>query len=264
LPGTVTKLSWKEDLRLSAVVETFKELERSPGQKAEKLCEAILKSGEGGYWRPGERLPSEQDLTTVFPVSLGTVQLALRKLAQQGIIVRRRGDGSRVADVDDTEETDWHIQFLADDGKTFLPVAIHVLSIDEIFESGEWSNFLAPAPAYIQINRVISISDEFNVFSRFYLDGRKFRPILDLSPETLSALTMRRILHDRFNAPTFRVWQNLRFVEIEEPEAAHMRIASGTIGNALEIFGFTYRDEPVSYQEFLIPPNRRKIKISST
>ncbi|SEK50744.1 GntR family transcriptional regulator, histidine utilization repressor [Roseateles sp. YR242] len=52
-----------------------------------------------GRWRPGERLPSESELTQAFGVSRMTVNRALRELHQEGMVVRVQGVGSFVAEL---------------------------------------------------------------------------------------------------------------------------------------------------------------------
>ena len=52
---------------------------------------------ESGRWRPGERLPSEQEIGERFQVSKITVRQALQELAQVGYIRREQGRGTFVA-----------------------------------------------------------------------------------------------------------------------------------------------------------------------
>ncbi len=52
-----------------------------------------------GRWRPGERLPSESELTDTFGVSRMTVNRALRELHQEGLVDRVQGVGSFVAEL---------------------------------------------------------------------------------------------------------------------------------------------------------------------
>lgn len=52
-----------------------------------------------GRWRPGERLPSESELTDSFGVSRMTVNRALRELHQEGMVTRVQGVGSFVAEL---------------------------------------------------------------------------------------------------------------------------------------------------------------------
>ena len=49
-----------------------------------------------GLYAPGEKIPSEQDLTEEFGISRGTVRSALANLASKGLIVRKQGDGTYV------------------------------------------------------------------------------------------------------------------------------------------------------------------------
>src|SRR5579875_1314564 len=49
-----------------------------------------------GRFRPGDRLPPEQELAGMLGVSRGTLRSALRRLEERGEIVRRQGSGTFV------------------------------------------------------------------------------------------------------------------------------------------------------------------------
>ncbi|MFB6603648.1 GntR family transcriptional regulator [Streptomyces noursei] len=51
-----------------------------------------------GHYRPGKRLPSEDELAGAMAASRGTVRQALGELRDAGYVVSRRGSGSYVAD----------------------------------------------------------------------------------------------------------------------------------------------------------------------
>jgi GntR family transcriptional regulator len=57
---------------------------------------SILSGIETGQWRPGDRLPSEDELADRYKVSKITVRQALRELAQLGHIRREQGRGTFV------------------------------------------------------------------------------------------------------------------------------------------------------------------------
>jgi GntR family transcriptional regulator len=57
---------------------------------------SILSGIETGQWRPGDRLPSEDEFAERFKVSKITVRQALRELAQVGHIRREQGRGTFV------------------------------------------------------------------------------------------------------------------------------------------------------------------------
>src|SRR5439155_23470363 len=52
-----------------------------------------------GGWRSGTRLPSERELVHEFGCARMTVQRALRELEEEGLIERRQGSGSYVAEL---------------------------------------------------------------------------------------------------------------------------------------------------------------------
>jgi len=53
-----------------------------------------------GVWRPGDKVPSENELADQFNVSRITVRQALQRLGTLGLIETRRGEGSFVKEVD--------------------------------------------------------------------------------------------------------------------------------------------------------------------
>src|SRR5882757_10955579 len=52
-----------------------------------------------GGWQPGVRLPSERELVQEFGCARMTVHRALRELEEEGLIERRQGSGSYVAEL---------------------------------------------------------------------------------------------------------------------------------------------------------------------
>lgn len=62
-----------------------------------KVKQHLREGIASGRWRPGERLPSEAELTQAFGVSRMTVNRALRELHQEGMVERVQGVGSFVA-----------------------------------------------------------------------------------------------------------------------------------------------------------------------
>ncbi|HRL21097.1 MAG TPA: transcriptional regulator LldR [Alcaligenes sp.] len=51
---------------------------------------------EQGYWQPGQRLPAERQLAQRLDVSRPSLREAIQKLASQGVLESRRGDGTYV------------------------------------------------------------------------------------------------------------------------------------------------------------------------
>lgn len=61
-----------------------------------QLKTVLLREIEAGHWKPGDQLPTEDELVRRFQVSKITVRQALRELASQGKIRREQGRGTFV------------------------------------------------------------------------------------------------------------------------------------------------------------------------
>lgn len=60
---------------------------------------AIRNAIEDGGWQPGFRLPAEREIAETYGCARMTVRNALRDLEAEGLIVRRHGSGTFVADL---------------------------------------------------------------------------------------------------------------------------------------------------------------------
>lgn len=63
-----------------------------------QVREQLRHNIEAGVWVPGTKLPPETELFKKFRASNTTVMRALNDLAREGLIIRRRGSGTYVAD----------------------------------------------------------------------------------------------------------------------------------------------------------------------
>lgn len=67
------------------------------GEQVFQQMKELLITGE---WRPGQKLPSENELAEKFNVSRITVRQALQKLSTLGLVETRLGEGSFVKEID--------------------------------------------------------------------------------------------------------------------------------------------------------------------
>lgn len=230
-----------------------------------QLRDTLLAAIESGRWQPGARLPTEIDLTRQTALSLGTVQRALRALVEDGVVVRQQGSGTYVAQNRKPMDAPWHCRFIADDGKSFLPIYPKVLTRRRIRERGPWSALLAQrGDNIIRIDRVISINDEFPVYSKFYLNAERFTSILEKPLAELDGANFKAVLGREFGLPVTHITQTMSTAAFAGSVCRALRLDSGTIGTVLEIAASTGRDRHVYYQTLYIPPNRRRLVVSDT
>lgn len=255
-----------ETLRADIRVRSLRRaLENAPDEKGESkvrtLRNAIFELIERGFWRPGDKIPGEKYLCILLSVSLGTVQSAMRDLVASGLIERRRGRGSFIADAQEIGSTIWHFRFRTPDGASLLPWAVRVIEVTETREQGSWSDFLGGVPSYIRIRRIVRVADEFNVYSEVYLEGARFRPLLDIPLDLLSDKNLRVFLHERYNAPTFRAVHRLTACHIPAEHAELIGCAAGSQGLDMKALSYTFREAPISFQRIIVPKTPYELEI---
>ena len=164
------------DMQIRAIARQYEILSKGDGQKANIVAEAILRCIENGYWQPDDKMPAELSLVEALPVSLGTVQAAYRMLANEGVVARRRKDGTRLTSQVDVNSLNWHLRFSDIETDASLPCRSTVLSITKTRDFGGWNRFLSEVEEFTCIARRWSIGERFQVLSRLYISA-EFRAL---------------------------------------------------------------------------------------
>ncbi len=122
----------------------------------ERICNAV--------YAPGQRLPSESELSKEFGVSRATTRTVLAKLAVEGLILRKQGDGTYVNE--QIQEVNTHLGGLWDFAQLIersgFEVSIQSLSIKTVAATEENASALA-----------INVGDELLSMERLFLANKK-------------------------------------------------------------------------------------------
>ena len=68
-----------------------------------QIAELLARQIKAGYWREGERLPTEAELAQTLDVAVGTLRKSLALLSEQGVLERIQGSGTYVKKVAGTQ-----------------------------------------------------------------------------------------------------------------------------------------------------------------
>jgi DNA-binding GntR family transcriptional regulator len=69
----------------------------------QQIAELLARQIKAGYWREGERLPTEAELAHTLDVAVGTLRKALALLSEQAVLERIQGSGTYVKRVAGTQ-----------------------------------------------------------------------------------------------------------------------------------------------------------------
>lgn len=213
---------------------------------------AVVNTIQSGVLRPGDKLPSELKLTDILGVSLGTVQAALRQLQLVGAIVRRRGDGSRVASAEPLGQSVWHFRFVSKaDGKP-LRIANERVRIEETTTRGNWSDYIGDIPVFVRIRRDVVLFDGTPAGAEMYLDASQVPGLIDMDPNELDMVNIRPYLQERFALITAGANHVARTVKLDEETAALFGLETGPDYFDIVARAYSNDDSPVYYQRILI------------
>ena len=209
----------------------------------------ILGSLQAGEWKPGEAIPSENDLAARFKVSQGTVRKAIDELASENLLVRRQGKGTFVAT---HHEDRVHFRFLRlvpDNGEPHYPKS-KILDCKRLRAPAEIAKLLdlKAGDAVVQIERILFFSEEATVYEEIWLPGTTFK---GLTTERLVDWRgpMYALFETEFATHMVRATERLRAVAADELSVKHLGIEIGTPLLAVERVSFTYGERPVEVRK---------------
>ena len=230
--------------------------------KYQQVRFAVIEAIRNGYWKKGAKIPTEEELIEVTGFSLGTVQRAVRMLAEDGVLSRRQGSGTFVSRASSRISEPWHFQFLAEDGETLLPVYPKIITCERTGQRGPWSRFLHQGSAGIlRIDRVINVNDEFTVLSRFFVAGEQAEFMESQPLDQLHGANFRIVLSDAFRLPVTNISHNVSIARASSDQAGTLRIGRADPLLRVEIAATAGTDVPFYFQELFCPPVDRKLSL---
>ena len=231
----------------------------SPGPKYQALRGAIVGAISSGDWTPGMRLPTEAELAQVLPYSLGTIQKAYGELVKNGLVVRSRGRGSFVAPLHRQMAEPWHCRFLANDG-TVMPIYPRLLGHAIVGKEARWVRLFGENARIVRIDRAVSINNEFEVLVRFFAPQAIARPLLRLPRDKMETANFKQVLLRELGMPISRIASTIAAADQKAWRRLGLRSRPHLV---LEATAYSAQGEVTYFQEFYIPPNRRKLLFES-
>ena len=233
--------------------------EHNPRETKKSLLRlALLSVMKSGELKPGDRLPSELAMTKALELSAGTIQGALRQLQDLGVIIRRRGDGTVVADAEPIGDTVWHFRFVHKGSGRPLRPSPSIIDISEISEQGEWTRYLGPPP-YIRITRSIR-ADGIQLGAIMYLPNHLL-DVAHLQREEFDGVNLRVVLESELGERALRDRTVIRHIKMDYELAALFSMIPGS--DVMDIRAYTRlsNGEPFYYQEIFAPADSLELEV---
>ncbi len=230
--------------RMSQDAPTFSPLYR-------QIKALIIQALEAGEWRPGQVIPSEQELAVRFGVSQGTVRKAIDEMAAENLLVRKQGKGTYVASHNDPRALFRFLRLVPLDSDLSHPTSVP-LDCWRAKAGQEASRMLAielGAPIII-VRRLLQFALKPVVIDEIYLSGETFQ---GLTAEVLQSWngSLYSLFETRFGLRMIRAQEKIRAVAADRNASEALKVPEGTPLLSVERVTYTYGDKPVEWRRGL-------------
>ncbi len=211
----------------------------------------IIQALEAGEWRPGQVIPSEQELAVRFGVSQGTVRKAIDEMAAENLLVRKQGKGTYVASHNDPRALFRFLRLVPLDSDLSHPTSVP-LDCWRAKAGQEASRMLAielGAPIII-VRRLLQFALKPVVIDEIYLSGETFQ---GLTAEVLQSWngSLYSLFETRFGLRMIRAQEKIRAVAADRNASEALKVPEGTPLLSVERVTYTYGDKPVEWRRGL-------------
>lgn len=214
-----------------------------------------------GDWPVGGQIPSEPELCQLYDVSRTVVRQALQALMLEGLIIRRKGRGTYVAEPKISENLAQHLTGFYDDMRSqgYIPIS-RVLRQELVEANAKVAAYLEiPASAkVIEITRLRLVQDEPLVLVTTYLPHALCPDVLhtDLTQQSLYAY-----LRSHCSVNIARGRRILEAVTANEYEATLLNIKKGTPLIMFDSISYSDDGTPVEYYHALHRSDRLRFEV---
>lgn len=203
----------------------------------------LLEQIECGQLKPGDRVPSERELTERFGVSRMTARQALVELETQGYLVRVQGKGTFVATPKFEQPLVMLTSFTEDMRRRGLEAGARVLSASEVPAGrrvGQALSIAETAPVY-RLERLRLAGGEPMALEISHLDAAYFPGLLTHDVDR----SLYEILRVEYGLRLVRGTQSLEAVPADPRQAETLHVREGTPLMLMERISRDQHDRPV-------------------
>ncbi len=225
-----------------------------------QLKQIVRSEIDRGVYKPGDRLPSEPEWIQLYGVSRITVRQALTELENEGVVVRRHGKGTYVAEQHIEQELVRLTDFVEDMHLAGLAPSSQVLAF--VHETA--SQFVAESlglPRGEEVIRIDRLRLANNLPIAYDMTWLPLRFGMLLSPEMLIRETIYSILESRYSIPVEAGTFHITAATATTEQARYLDIASGASLLLIQRISCTTGDVRVYMQERYYRPDRVSYRV---
>ncbi|MGD2143625.1 MAG: GntR family transcriptional regulator [Anaerolineae bacterium] len=211
-----------------------------------QIAESLLDHIESGELAPGDRLPSERKLSEMFDVNRMTVRRALQMVELQGLIVRRWGNGTYVAEPKIERQAAKLVPFTKGMRRRGYTPGARLITLEEKpvdVSVAEELGVPVSTPVYY-IRRLRLLNQEPVMLERLTVPVHRFP---GLARYDLALRSIYEVMETEYGVVISRARQSLEPVAATEYEAELLEVKAGAPLMLERRLGFDGEGQPVEY-----------------
>lgn len=213
-----------------------------------QIAELLARQIKAGYWREGERLPTEAALAVQLDVAVGTLRKALALLAEQGTLERIQGSGTYVKKAAGASRIYELFRLELRDGPG-LPTA-RILEVKQVSRPPEIPAELASQGLLWRVRRLRLLSQQPVALEEIWFDGARCE---SLTPKELGD-SMYLFYQQRFGLWIARVEDRISAGPVPDWTVADHGQAAGDCAGFIERFSWTASNALAEYSRTWFHP----------
>ena len=212
-----------------------------------QVRDEILRRLADGMWQPGTMLPSEQELARTLGVSQGTARKALDALTSEGILVRRQGRGTFVAEFEESRILFQFFRLAPDVGERLFPNSRVLDRLSVVAGPAERAALDLERGTHVwRIERVRNFKDEPILTETLSLPVARF-PKLGEFKEIPN--NVYRFYSAEYGISIARSSERIKAIAANAHDARQLGCAEGTPLLLIERTAFDFADNPAEFRQ---------------
>lgn len=225
-----------------------------------QLRELLREKIEAGKWKPGDRIPTENELCEKYQVSKTTVRQALNALAIEGKLCRKQGRGTYVAESKIEHGPIELTSFTEEMGRRGMTASSKVLELDQVPAVTKIARKLElPEGELVSKIKRLRLADGIPMgIQTTYLPDYLFP---DLQDENLTG-SLYKVLKEKYGVIPTTATETYFATTLDDHEAELLEAPTGNfIGLAAERVAYSQDGRPIEFVHSVMRGDRYQVTL---
>lgn len=220
-----------------------------------QLKEILKDSIESGEWKPGDLIPSENELQQVYNISRNTVKKALDDLVQEGILNRIQGRGTFVSMPKIEQSLSGFYSFSKVLKSKGLDHRDIIISLEQkIVQSSIAKRLKLPEKAsVIKLTRLRCANNEPMILETSYIP---LEIVPEISKNKLDQVSLYDLMQSEYGIMVTKAKETFEPVLIKDYESSYLQVQEGSPALLLERVAFESNGRPVEFCRSIVRGDR--------